>query len=46
MIQREHQLYEKIASFGKLALLNNSKEKRTTVQENLYYHKGSLGYGK
>ena len=31
--------FEKIASFNKLALLNNSKEKKDTVSENLYFHK-------
>ena len=32
--------FEKIASFGKLGLLNNSKEHKNRVSENLYYHKG------
>ena len=31
--------FEKIASFNKLALLNNNKEKKNTVSENLYFHK-------
>ena len=31
--------FEKIASFGKLSLLNNSKETKKTLSENLYLHK-------
>ena len=34
--------FEKIASFGKLSLLNNSKEVKKTIQENLYFHKGAV----
>ena len=34
--------FEQIASFGKLALLNNTKAKRTTVAEKLYYHKAEI----
>lgn len=31
--------FEKIASFGKMSLLNNSKDKKPLISENLYFHK-------
>ena len=33
--------FEKIASFGKMSLLNNSKDKKPLIQDNLYFHKGN-----
>lgn len=34
--------FEKIASFGKMSLLNNSKDKKPLIQENLYFHKSEV----
>lgn len=34
--------FEKIASFGKMSLLNNSKEKKPLISENLYFHKSEV----
>ena len=34
--------FEKIASFGKMALFNNNKEKKPLISENLYFHKAEL----
>ena len=34
--------FEKIASFGKMSLLNNSKEKKPLISDNLYLHKAEV----
>ena len=34
--------FEKIASFGKISLLNNKKDKKPLVSENLFFHKAEI----
>ena len=34
--------FEKIASFDKMSLLNNSKDKKSLISENLYFHKAEI----